>query len=423
MAVTVLVGAQFGDEGKGKIIDYLCEKQDLIVRFQGGDNAGHTVVNDNGTFKFHLVPSGIFNKNGECLIGTGTVVNLDVLAEEMKQVEDTGVSTDNLKISGRAHLLMPYHQELDALMESHGGIGTTKRGIGVCYAFKMLRKNLRAEDLLDLDRAHDKMVNYLDVVNKMMVAYGGEAVTIEQVDAKLKDWAGRFADRIVEPISYIHSYLDSGKNILFEGQLAVMKDIDQGIYPYVTSSCPSGAYAAVTSGIPAKKIDKVIGVAKAFSSAVGAGPFPTEDEQNPQLAIIRGDGTKADDEFGVRTGRSRRLGWLDLPILRYTTLINGFDEIALCKLDKLDFLDSIKVCTGYKLDGKKLDYFPNTDDLERVEPIYEELPGWKTSTTGVRKIDDLPENAKNYVKFIEDHIGAPIHYVGVGPDRDSIATR
>lgn len=423
MSVTVLVGAQWGDEGKGKIIDTLADKQDLIVRFQGGDNAGHTVINDAGVFKLHLIPSGIFNKNGESLIGTGTVVNPDVLADEMAQIEAAGVSTDNLKISGKAHILMPYHQELDALMEAKGGIGTTKRGIGVAYAFKMLRKNLRFEDLLDLDRAHDKFMGFIDVVNAMLKAYGGEPVTIEEIDAKLKEWADRFADRIVEPISYLHSYIDAGKNVLFEGQLAAMKDIDQGIYPYVTSSCPSAAYAAVTGGFPASKIDRVIGVAKAFSSAVGDGPFPTEDTDDPQIAIIRGDGSKADDEFGARTGRSRRLGWLDLPVLRYTTMINGFDEVALCKIDKLDDLDSIKVCTGYKLDGRKIDHFPNTDDLERVEPIYEELPGWKTSTRNIRKIDDLPENAKNYIKFIEDRIGAPINYVGVGADREEIATR
>ncbi len=423
MAITVLVGAQWGDEGKGKIIDYLADQQDLIVRFQGGDNAGHTVINEAGVFKLHLIPSGIFNKNGESLIGTGTVVNPDVLAEEMAQIEAAGVTTDNLRISGKAHILMPYHQKLDELMEAKGGIGTTKRGIGVCYAYKMLRKNLRMEDLLDLSRAHEKLAGYLSVVNNMLAAYGGEAVTLAALDEKLRSWADRFADRIVEPVSYLHRYIDAGKNILFEGQLAAMKDIDQGIYPYVTSSCPSAAYAAVTGGFPAKKIDKVIGVAKAFSSAVGAGPFPTEDADDPQIAIIRGDGSKADDEFGARTGRSRRLGWLDLPVLRYTTMINGFDEVALCKIDKLDDLDSIKVCIGYQLDGRKIDHFPNTDELARVEPIYEILPGWKTPTTGVRKIADLPANAQNYIRFIEERIGAPIHYVGVGADREALATR
>lgn len=422
MAITVLVGAQWGDEGKGKIIDYLSEDQDLIVRFQGGDNAGHTVINDYGVFKLHLIPSGIFNKNGESLIGTGTVVNPDVLEEEIAQIESAGVDMSGLKISGKAHILMPYHQKLDELMEAKGGIGTTKRGIGVAYSYKMLRKNLRMEDLLDLPRAKEKLEGFIDVVNNQLIAYGGEPVSVDELYTKMEKWAARYGSMIVEPISYLHRYIDEGKNILFEGQLAAMKDIDQGIYPYVTSSCPSAAYAAVTGGFPAKKIDRVIGVAKAFSSAVGAGPFPTEDTDDAQIAIIRGDGSKADDEFGARTGRSRRLGWMDLPILRYTTMINGFDAIALCKIDKLDDLDSIKVCVAYELDGVRLEHFPNTDDLFRVTPVYEELPGWKTSTRGIRKIADLPENAKNYIKFIEERVGAPIEYVGVGADREELAT-
>lgn len=421
MSITVLVGAQWGDEGKGKIIDYLAEKQDLVVRFQGGDNAGHTVINDKGVFKMHLVPSGIFNEHGACLIGTGTVINPDVLMAEMADIEAGGVDVSRLYISGKAHILMPYHQELDALMEAAGGIGTTKRGIGVAYAFKMLRKNLRMEDLFDLEKANAKMESYLGVVNNMLAAYNAAPVDMAQVHEKLSTWAAFFTPRIVEPISFVHKYINEDKNMLFEGQLAAMKDIDQGIYPYVTSSCPSAAYAAVSGGFPAKKIDKVIGVAKAFSSAVGDGPFPTEDPDNAQMAIIRGKGDKPDDEFGARTGRSRRLGWLDLPILRYTTMVNGFDEIALCKIDKLDKLESIKVCVAYELDGKRIIDLPSTDDLERVKPIYEELPGWNEPTGGIRKIADLPENAKAYIKFIEDYVGAPIKYVGVGPGREDLA--
>ncbi len=423
MAITVLVGAQWGDEGKGKIIDYLADKQDLVVRFQGGDNAGHTVINDKGVFKMHLVPSGIFNEHGACLIGTGTVVNPDVLMSEMAEIEAGGVDVSRLYISGKAHILMPYHQELDALMEAAGGIGTTKRGIGVAYAFKMLRKNLRMEDLLDLDNARAKLGSYLGVVNNMLAAYGAAPVDMASMDEKLSKWAAFFAPRIVEPIAFVHRYINEGKNILFEGQLAAMKDIDQGIYPYVTSSCPSAAYAAVSGGFPAKKIDTVIGVAKAFSSAVGDGPFPTEDAEDEQIAIIRGKGDKPDDEFGARTGRSRRLGWLDLPILRYTTMVNGFDEIALCKIDKLDKLASIKVCVAYELDGKRIVDLPGTDDLYRVKPIYEELPGWQEPTGGIRKIDDLPKNAKGYIKFIEDYVGAPVNYVGVGPGREDLAVR
>ncbi|SEA66138.1 Adenylosuccinate synthetase [Eubacterium aggregans] len=423
MSITVLVGAQWGDEGKGKIIDYLSEKQDLIVRFQGGDNAGHTVINDYGVFKLHLIPSGIFNKNGESLIGTGTVVNPDVLEEEIAQIEGAGVDMSGLKISGKAHILMPYHQKLDELMEAKGGIGTTKRGIGVAYSYKALRKNLRMEDLLDLERTREKLSDIVDVINNQMEAYGAPTYSLDELMEKCTVWAKRFGHMIVEPISYLHNYIDAGKNILFEGQLAAMKDIDLGIYPYVTSSNPIAGYAAVSGGFSPKKIDRIIGVAKAFSSAVGAGPFPTEDPDDPQIAIIRGDGSKADDEFGARTGRSRRLGWLDIPILKYTTLINGFDTIALCKIDKLDDLDEIKIGVGYELDGKVLDRFPNTDELFRVTPIYETLPGWKTSTRDIRKIAELPENAQNYIRFIEERVGAPIDFVGVGPDREELATR
>lgn len=420
MSITVLVGAQWGDEGKGKMIDYLSGDSDLIVRFQGGDNAGHTVVNDKGVFKLHLIPSGIFEDNCVSLIGTGTVVNPDVLNEEIAQVAAANVDMSGLKISGKAHILLPAHQQLDALMEAKGGIGTTKRGIGVAYSYKMLRKNLRFEDLLDLETLPKKISGILDAVNAELTAYGAQPVFYDELWDKCMEWKERYGDMIVEPISFLHNYMDEGKNILFEGQLAAMKDIDLGIYPYVTSSNPVAAYAAVSSGFPAKKIDRVIGVAKAFSSAVGAGPFPTESDDE-QIQIIRGTGEHVDDEFGARTGRSRRLGWFDAPVVKYTNLINGFDELALCKIDKLDDLPEIKICVGYKLDGELLDHYPNTDQLERVEPVYKVMPGWMEDTTGIRKIEDLPENAKNYIKTIEDLTDTKICYVGVGPGRTELA--
>ena len=420
MSISVLVGAQWGDEGKGKMIDYLSRDCDLIVRFQGGDNAGHTVINEHGVFKLHLIPSGIFNKGGECLIGTGTVVNPDVLEDEIKQIEDAGVRMSGLKISGKAHILMPYHQKLDELMEVAGGIGTTKRGIGQAYSYKALRKNLRFEDLLNLNSARKKLEAILPVINNQMRAYGAEDYTVDFLYEKCEKWAERFASMIVDPIRYLHSYIDADKNILFEGQLAAMKDIDLGIYPYVTSSNPTAAYAAVSGGFSAKKIDRVIGVAKAFSSAVGAGPFPTEEFEG-DIDLIRGKGDKPDDEFGARTGRSRRLGWLDIPVLKYTNLINGFDTLALCKIDKLDNLPEIKVCVAYELDGEVIDYFPNTEELERVKPVYETLPGWMCSTKEIRRLEDLPENAKKYIKTIEELVGTTVGYVGVGPDREELA--
>lgn len=420
MSISVLVGAQWGDEGKGKMIDYLSKDCDLIVRFQGGDNAGHTVINEHGVFKLHLIPSGIFNEGGECLIGTGTVVNPDVLEDEIKQIEDAGVRMSGLKISGKAHILMPYHQKLDELMEADGGIGTTKRGIGQAYSYKALRKNLRFEDLLNLNSARKKLEAILPVINNQMKAYGAEDYTVDFLYEKCEKWAERFASMIVDPIRYLHSYIDAGKNILFEGQLAAMKDIDLGIYPYVTSSNPTAAYAAVSGGFSAKKIDRVIGVAKAFSSAVGAGPFPTEEFEG-DIDLIRGKGDKPDDEFGARTGRSRRLGWLDIPVLKYTNLINGFDTLALCKIDKLDNLPEIKVCVAYELDGEVIDYFPDTEELERVKPVYETLPGWMCSTKEIRRLEDLPENAKKYIKTIEELVGTTVGYVGVGPDREELA--
>ncbi len=422
MSISVLVGAQWGDEGKGKMVDYFAKQSDLIVRFQGGDNAGHTVINDYGIFKLHLIPCGVFDEDCQCLIGTGVVVNPDVLREEMQQIIAAKVSLEGLKISAKAHILMPYHQKLDELMEASGGIGTTKRGIGQAYAYKAMRKSLRFEDLLNLDNAKKKLETIVPVVNDQMASYKIEPYTVEALFGKCQDWAKTFGHMIVNPVGYLHDMIDADKNILFEGQLGAMKDIDLGIFPYVTSSNPIAAYAAVSGGFPAKKIDKVIGVAKAFSSAVGAGPFPTE-EFGGTIDILRGTGEKPDDEFGASTGRSRRLGWIDIPVLKYTHAINGYDELALCKIDKLDDLPEIKICVDYKLDGELVTSFPNTEDLERVEPVYMTLPGWMSDTTKIRRLEDLPENAKKYIKTIEDLVGTTIAYVGVGPNREDLAIR
>lgn len=422
MSISVLVGAQWGDEGKGKMVDYFAKQSDLIVRFQGGDNAGHTVINDYGIFKLHLIPCGVFNKDCQCLIGTGMVVNPDVLLEEMQQIIDANLSLAGLKISAKAHILMPFHQKLDELMEASGGIGTTKRGIGQAYAYKAMRKSLRFEDLLNLDNAKKKLETIVPVVNDHMASYQIEPYTVEALFAKCQFWAETFGHMIVNPVGYLHDMIDADKRILFEGQLGAMKDIDLGIFPYVTSSNPIAAFAAVSGGFPAKKIDTVIGVAKAFSSAVGAGPFPTE-EFGGTIDILRGTGEKPDDEFGARTGRSRRLGWIDIPVLKYTHAINGYDELALCKIDKLDDLPEIKICVDYKLDGELLKSFPSTEDLGRVEPVYITLPGWMSDTTKIRRLEDLPENAKKYIKTIEDLVGTTIAYVGVGPNREDLAIR
>lgn len=420
MPVKTVVGAQWGDEGKGKIVDYLAQEADLVVRFQGGDNAGHTVVNACGTFKLHIVPCGIFNPEAMSLVGTGTVVNPDVLLHEMAELTNAGVDVFSLKVSAKASILMPWHIDMDILAEKAGAIGTTKRGIGPAYAGLAMRTNLRFEDLLDLGNAQERIAQSLPEINRELVALGGRQYAVSEAVDKCRFWADALNGRIVDPLPFVHGCINSGKRVLFEGQLGAMKDIDLGIYPFVTSSHPVAAFAAVSAGIPARLITDVTGVLKAFSSAVGAGPFPTEMEEG-DAAAIRGTGEFVDDEYGARTGRARRLGWLDLPVVRHAHMINGFMELALCKLDKLDNLPEIMVCIGYALDGAEITHMPNARELERVKPIYKVLPGWMRSTRGIRRIADLPANALEYVRFIETAVGAPVKLVGVGPARDEIA--
>ena len=424
MSVTVLVGAQFGDEGKGKIVDYLAKDMDMVVRFQGGDNAGHTVVNDKGSFKLHLVPCGIFKDGCKALANTGMVINPDELMKELAEIEKGGVDTSLMYISSRAVILMPYHIALDSASERSGrtGIGTTKRGIGYAYADRARRNALRFENLLDLEYCRKRVEAIMPTVNAELEAKGCETFSVEDIMAKVSVWAEKLSKRIVEPVSFVNKAIARGEKLLFEGQLGAMKDIDLGIYPYVTSSNPVAAYAAVSGGFPVSKIDEIVGVMKAFSSAVGDGPFPTEmdDEQSDGF---RGTGNQIDDEFGARTGRARRLGWLDLPIVKFAATVNGFTSIAVCKIDKLDTYEKIKVCTGYKLNGELIDYMPSATDLYKVEPVYEEMEGWLTSTREIRDYDALPVNAKKYIELIEKHAGVPVKYIGVGPAHDEIIVR
>ena len=424
MSVTILVGAQFGDEGKGKIVDYLSDNMDMVVRFQGGDNAGHTVVNESGSFKLHLVPCGIFKKGCKAFNGTGMVINPDELIKELTEIESKGVDTSELYISERAIILMPYHIALDSASEATGktGIGTTKRGIGYAYADRARRNAMRFENLKDLGYLKKRLEAVMPTVNAELKAKGVREYTVEEIYEKAVYWAETLGKRIVEPVSFVNNAINRGENILFEGQLGAMKDIDLGIYPYVTSSNPVAAYAAVSAGFPVKKIDEIVGVMKAFTSAVGDGPFPTE--MNDEMSDgFRGTGNQIDDEFGARTGRARRLGWLDLPIVRFAATVNGFTSIAVCKVDKLDTYEKIKVCVGYKLDGKEIDYMPSATDLYRVEPVYKVMDGWKTSTKGIRSYENLPENAKKYIELIEDYTGVKVKYIGVGPAHDEIIVK
>ncbi len=421
MAVKIVVGGQWGDEGKGKMVDYLAQDMDIIVRYQGGDNAGHTVVNNKGEFKLHIIPCGIFYDNCEALAGTGMVINPDELLNELNELHNKGVDTSRFFISKKAIILMPYHISLDkAFEQSKSGVGSTKRGIAYAYADRARRIALRMEDLLDLDYCKDRLSDILPMVNKELTAFGSETVTKDEIFQKCCEWANKLKNRIVEPISYIHNALRQNKNILFEGQLGAMKDLDLGIYPNVTSSNPVAAYACASAGVPISCVNNVIGVIKAFSSAVGNGPFPTEMAEN-EAVDFRGTGENVDDEFGARTGRARRLGWLDLPVVKYGAQINGYTEIAVCKIDKLDTFDTIKVCVAYKLDGKEIDYIPSTKDLYKIEPVYRVLKGWKSDTTKIRKITDLPREAQEYLQLIEEGGGGKVKYVGVGPSRDSIA--
>ena len=417
--ITTIVGAQFGDEGKGRVVDYLARHADLVVRFQGGDNAGHTVVNDTGLFQLHLIPSGIFYPETICLIGTGVVVNPDSLLAEIAGLEAKGIDTSNLKISNRAQIIMPYHPALDGLEEaSRAGkeIGTTKRGIGPAYSDKAARRGLRLGDLLYPEWLRQRLELVLPAVNHKLAYFGAETMEVDALMTRCAEWAKALNGRIVEPLPIVQNAVKNGHNVLLEGQLGVMRDLDWGTYPYVTSSNPTAAFAAVGAGLPPQEIDKVIGVAKAYATAVGAGPYPAEltDEVGDRMRDIG-------NEYGATTGRPRRTGWHDVVAVRHAAWLNGFTGLAITKVDVLDDFPELKICTGYRLpDGSEIDYVPDTPVLETVEPIYESWPGWETPTTAVRSWDDLPVNAKKYLERLQELNGVPIQFVSVGAHREAM---
>ncbi|MCL1901147.1 MAG: adenylosuccinate synthase [Firmicutes bacterium] len=417
MSVKVIVGAQWGDEGKGKMIDYFARNADVVVRFQGGDNIGHTVINSAGTFKLHIIPCGVFKSNCLCFCGTGMVINPDVLIDELADIESKSVSADNVFISAKATILMPYHVELDRLSEGMNAIGRTKRGIGLAYTDRAKRLALRFEDLFDLEYCAARLDQILPNVNAELKNKGAKAFAKADILKILGDWAVKLEKRIVEPVKFINDQIKEDKKIVFEGQLGIMMDIDYGSYPFVTASNPTASYAAVSGGFSAKKIDKIIGVMKAFSSTTGRWPLITEmtEEETEKFKKI------GPDDESPAPGNNRSIGWLDLAVVRYAALINGFDELALCHIDKLDHLNEIKVCVGYKLNGKDIDYMPSIKEQLHAEPIYEVIQGWMISTKGIDKIKDLPVNARKYIELIEKVVGVPIKYVGVGPGRSDIA--
>ena len=418
MSTYVVVGLQYGDEGKGKITDVLSAKSDYVVRFQGGDNAGHTVYAGEEKFVLHLLPSGVLQCKGKCIIANGVVVNPKAFLKEIGQIEEKGMRTDHVFISRRAHVIMPYHILLDTYREEEAGgthIGTTKKGIGPCYEDKIARIGIRMVDLLNPEVLEEKIRKNLKIKNSLFEKYF-EKPTLEfdEIYKEFLELGEKLKDRIVDTEVELNQAIHDGKNILFEGAQAAMLDIDFGTYPYVTSSSPTTGGVCTGAGVPPTSLQNLIGVAKADTTRVGEGPFPTELD-NELGEKIRQIGF----EFGATTGRPRRTGWLDLVSLKHATMINGINNLVITKLDVLTGIKPLKIVTKYKTeDGKIIDYFTSsTTKLYNYEPIYEELEGWTEDITKVRSYDELPQNAKKYIEFIENYLGINVYLVSVGPER------
>lgn len=418
MAAVVLVGAQWGDEGKGKITDYLAERADVVIRYQGGSNAGHTVMVGHEEFKLHLVPSGILYPGKLCIIGNGVVLDPAVLVEELDGLAARGVDTSGLKISNRAHLILPYHKGLDAAEEEHRGaamIGTTKRGIGPAYVDKAARTGIRVGDLLDWEEFSAKVAHNLAATNELLAKiYDRPGYDLQAILEEYAGYARRLRPLIADSVRLVNRALQEGRKVLFEGAQGTLLDLDQGTYPFVTSSYPVAGGACIGAGVGPTRIDKVIGVVKAYTTRVGSGPFPTEIT-GPAGDALRQQGM----EFGTTTGRPRRCGWLDTVILRHAAEVNGLTGIALTKLDVLTGLDPLRICTSYRYRGTVGEDFPaSLKALEECEPVYEELPGWHEDITGARSLDDLPANCRRYIRRLEELTGVPVHLIAVGPRRD-----
>ncbi|MEM0895328.1 MAG: adenylosuccinate synthase [Verrucomicrobiota bacterium] len=414
---TVIVGAQWGDEGKGKIVDFLTEDADVVIRAQGGNNAGHTVIANGEKYVLHLVPSGILWPDKTNIIGNGVVLDPFGLLEELDTLRGQGVviSSDNLAISEGAHLVLPYHRGLDRRRESNRGqrkIGTTGRGIGPSYGDKVDRTGLRVADFNQPDRLMEKLAAKVEEANLIFESVGEEKLNLKEIGDQLLDAAEKLSPHVRNCVTYAHEQIQAGKSLLFEGAQGTYLDIDHGTFPFVTSSNTTVGGAITGSGVPPKFIDRVIGVTKAYTTRVGEGPFVSEDEAISDM--LHGMGR----EFGATTGRARRCGWFDSVLVSYATLVNGIDQLALTNLDGLDGLDEIKICTSYKLGGEMLTAPPpHSRDWDQCEPVYESHPGWKTQTTEARTFDDLPAAARKYLARIEELCGVPVAILGVGPDR------
>lgn len=417
MATAMVLGTQWGDEGKGKIVDYLAQKADVVIRSQGGNNAGHTVVADGQSFALRLLPSGILFSEKTCIIGNGVVVNPEVLLEEIDGMVKKGVTISKLEVSTRAHVIMPYHIRIDEEDEKLRGddkIGTTKNGIGPCYADKINRVGIRIGDLMDRDVFYQKLKTNLELKNRLFATYYNcEGFDFEEIFTKYTALAERIRPYVKDTEYSANQYIKEGKKVLFEGAQATMLDLDHGTYPFVTSSNPTAGGACVGSGVGPRMMSNIIGVVKAYTTRVGAGPFPAE-QSNKIGEYLRETG----HEFGTVTGRSRRCGWFDSVVVRYAAMLNSLDYLAITRLDILDGLDTINICKGYMYKGIELKEYPESlNILQDVEPVYEELPGWKTDISGCKSYDELPENARYYVERIGQLVGVPLGIVSVGPDR------
>jgi adenylosuccinate synthase len=423
MPVVAIIGAQWGDEGKGHIVDMLAERARLVVRYGGGNNAGHTVTNDQGTFKLHVVPSGIFDSNTVNIIGSGVVIDPAKLIEELDDLQQRGISMAKLFISERAHVIMPYHVQIDQLEESQRGnnkIGTTGRGNGPVYADKMARTGIRMGDLMHEETLLSRLRQALETKNRMLTQlYNAPPISLHETFLTYLKHGNRLENHVTDTHPIIQRALAKNVPILLEGAQGALLDIDHGTYPYVTSSPPGTAGAAQGSGIAPTYITNVLGVFKAYATRVGSGPFPTELD-GAEADILRQLGTPW-AEVGTTTGRLRRVGWFDAVLARYAVQINGIDTVALTKLDVLDTMPKIKVCVGYKRNDTAIDYPPaNPTIVEQLEPIYEEFPGWQSPTTAIRSFGNLPSEARNYVARLCEIIGARLGIISVGPDRSQI---
>lgn len=418
MSSVVVVGSQWGDEGKGKITDFLSQNAEVIARYQGGDNAGHTIAFDGKTYKLRLIPSGIFYSDKISVIGNGVVLNPKSLVTELKYLHDNGVSTDNLRISNRAHVILPYHIVLDGLQEAakkDNKIGTTNKGIGPAYMDKAARVGIRVADLLEKDTFEEKLRTNLEEKNRLFEKmYGHEPLKFEDIFEEYYEYGQVLKDYVTDTSVILNDALDSGKRVLFEGAQGVMLDIDQGTYPFVTSSNPVAGGVTIGSGVGPAKIDKVVGACKAYTSRVGDGPFPTElhDEISDHIREVG-------HEYGTVTKRPRRIGWFDSVVMRHSKRVSGLTNLCLNCVDVLTGLDEIKICTAYELNGEKIYHYPaSLKELSACKPVYETLPGWKEDITNCKTLEDLPENARNYIHRIQDLVGVKVSTFSVGPDRE-----